>query len=511
MTEEEKREHKRLQRQESRKRETPKKKWWVRKKNAESKRKKRAAKRAQEAAAQPPLCSPVKKGEYNKISQIRKYFKKKTPGKSARLLRNLYRTVHPESEAFKVRDINKAEKRKLLKRMTDQVKRRFIARKNKRKERRDALPQGVKTGIQEFYKREDISRVLPSKRYTTKHGAGHVMQHTLRQAYQLFRAEHPETKVGYTAFTLLRPKNVRLISSVFLDTCQCVTCLNVRLKLLALNRAIARNRLTADKAEDEKALYKLLLCPCNDKFHQHACINGECQQCGDRRATLERYFQPVVAANLGMLSWSRWVRGDGSGRDPVTQIGTAQELLDELVQDVVAPYKNTSFIQHLFTAFWQHHQYRLLKSKLKVGQVMVIMDFAENKKTMVQDEIKSAHFNKKQFSLHPVVAFYRAPGSEGLTRHAINFVSDDTKHDFHAVHEFTKCTMDHLRKKGILHQGSELFIFSDNCAAQYKCRGNFADLSQYQQPVQRIYYGAEHGKGNISMVHNKVKFIKWSH
>lgn len=509
MTEEERREHNRLLRQESRRRETPKKSWWHRKKDNERKKEKRAAKKAEEAPAQPSTsttCSPFKKSEYNAIWRMRKFLLKKKPEKSAQLLKNLSKTKDEERRAalkkcgiFLTKDEVKAARMKILKTTIKALKSRF---RSKRKRRRDALSEVVKAKVRRFCLREDISRVLPHKRYATKHGPGHVLQHTLRQAYTLFRKEYPEVKLGYTLFTRLRPKNVRLISSRFLDTCQCVCCLNVRLKLLAVNRLISKTpSLPSDlRVEDENALYNKLMCAKGEnKFHKPDCIQRECRNCSQRKEALQRHFQPLLSANLGKLSWSRWTRGDG-GREPIVQTDTIQVLLDELIQDVVAPYKSTTFIQHLFTAFWQHDQYHLLKKQLKVGQVLVVMDFAENKKTMVQDEIKSAHFNKKQFSLHPVIAFYRPEEGSKLTRHAIDFVSDDVKHDFHSVHHFTAHTINLLRERGILHNGSEFFIFSDNCAAQYKCRGNFADLSHYTEPVQRIYYGAEHGKGKISMV-----------
>lgn len=101
-----------------------------------------------------------------------------------------------------------------------------------------------------------------------------------------------------------------------------------------------------------------------------------------------------------------------------------------------------------------------------------------------------------QFSFHPVVAFYRNNQGE-LVRHALDFISDDVQHDCHSVHHFTAHTIRYFTEQGVLHPGCQLFIFSDNCAAQYKNKGIFADLSNYDAPVQRLYFGAEHGKGKL--------------
>lgn len=122
----------------------------------------------------------------------------------------------------------------------------------------------------------------------------------------------------------------------------------------------------------------------------------------------------------------------------------------------------------------------MLKQSLKENQILIVMDFAENRKSQFYDEIKSAHFDKRQITLHPVIAFYRDGSSSGsLVRHAVNCVSDDIGHDHHAVYHFTKETIPFFEKKGVLRPGADIFIFSDGCAAQYKGRGNFADLSMY--------------------------------
>lgn len=64
--------------------------------------------------------------------------------------------------------------------------------------------------VQDFYL--SISRPLPNKRYATKHGPGYVLQMTLKSAYRHFRLQYPNAKLGFTKFTLLRPKNVRLLN-----------------------------------------------------------------------------------------------------------------------------------------------------------------------------------------------------------------------------------------------------------------------------------------------------------
>ena len=40
------------------------------------------------------------------------------------------------------------------------------------------------------------------------------------------------------------------------------------------------------------------------------------------------------------------------------------------------------------------------------GQVILVMDFAKNRKASYATEVKLAHFGKGQWTLHPTVAFF---------------------------------------------------------------------------------------------------------
>ena len=94
-----------------------------------------------------------------------------------------------------------------------------------RKKRKDALSPQLPQRIQLFYMREDISRTLPHKRDARKEGAGYGMQQTLREAFTLFNAKNRDTKIGYTRFTLLRPKIIRKISTTFFFSSESCLCL----------------------------------------------------------------------------------------------------------------------------------------------------------------------------------------------------------------------------------------------------------------------------------------------
>jgi len=93
----------------------------------------------------------------------------------------------------------------------------------------------------------------------------------------------------------------------------------------------------------------------------------------------------------------------------------------------------------------------------------MVQDFGKNRKAAYTAEIKSAHFGKQQVTVHPVVAFYRT--GDTIIRDSLIFLSDDITHDHQAVQEFTRLSLELLRKKLTI---KKLTIWSDGAASQYK-------------------------------------------
>ena len=91
----------------------------------------------------------------------------------------------------------------------------------------------------------------------------------------LFQKENPEAKIGFTKFTLLRPKTVRLIGRGTPETCACMYCLNVRLKNEVLNKTMSSN-LEDFRMPPETKMLDLLLCEKMDNgWHHPLCLEGK--------------------------------------------------------------------------------------------------------------------------------------------------------------------------------------------------------------------------------------------
>lgn len=128
------------------------------------------------------------------------------------------------------------------------------------------------------------------------------------------------------------------------------------------------------------------------------------------------------------------------------------------------------------------------------------MDFAENYSCISQNEVQAAHWGHEQVTIHPTVAYYKHTneGYDQVVTESIIIISDDTTHDAHAVHAFTKAANEHLEQSRGLNIRKEIQM-SDGCSSQYKSKTPFADIScsiiDNGFPTERHFYGSRHGKG----------------
>ena len=350
--------------------------------------------------------------------------------------------------------------------------------------------------VRKLYMREDISRILPQKRYATKHGPGYLMQKSLLVTWQIFKAENPDVPMSYSKFAALRPRNVRLLTTKYREYCMCVYCLNIRYKVHAL-KPLMKDPAKKNMLTDEDSIVQILLCEKSDseRFHKKLCIDGACDNCKNYSARLRSFFS-AEALSDSEVTWCTWKKRNDDGkvrRVPITRRAKVSQLLDELETDVIRPIINASFIQHLHNAHWQYRQFLALKETLPPGWILQVFDFAKNRSTFYEEEIKGAFFTPRQITMHPIVAYYRR--SKGVVRHSVVVFSDDNLHDYHAVEHYSNMVLTHLQSQ-ISNRILVNVIFSDGCSSQYKSAGPFADLSFKTLKTSRNFYGSEHGKGD---------------
>ena len=121
---------------------------------------------------------------------------------------------------------------------------------------------------------------------------------------------------------------------------------------------------------------------------------------------------------------------------------------------------------------------RAKKGSLKVNEMIVLGDFAENYQFIVQHEIQSYHWSKEYCTLHPLVVYF-IDGDGNIHHNFLCFISDDNNHNINFVYEIQTILVDYLKSN--LPIVDKIFYFSDGWAEQYKSRKNFINLCHHQQ------------------------------
>ena len=107
-----------------------------------------------------------------------------------------------------------------------------------RKRRKDRISEMTRRKVQDFYLSAEVSREVPNKKEVVciKQGGKkefvqkHVMIITTGEAYDLFKSQNNNLKIGLSTFKSFMPKQVRRISETRRKSCLCQICCNLALK-----------------------------------------------------------------------------------------------------------------------------------------------------------------------------------------------------------------------------------------------------------------------------------------
>ena len=234
------------------------------------------------------------------------------------------------------------------------------------------------------------------------------------------------------------------------------------------------------------------------------CIYRDCLKCGKKK--LMNYIldaNPNLDLNrpANYHEWELIVKkkpdgsvwknaADGSTKKELVKIYHATEigvLLDKWCQNAV------TMSTHIFNFKWQAAQFELVKSKLKHGDLLMVMDFAQNVQHQETNEPIQKFRSRQSSTLHPVVCYYKCHSCRSLITDELLMATKDLTHDAAAVETFTQIAVENLMAKNIT--VNRIIQFTDNCAVQYKCKTAFDYMSRWDIPIHRNYFGSQHGKG----------------
>ena len=183
---------------------------------------------------------------------------------------------------------------------------------------------------------------------------------------------------------------------------------------------------------------------------------------------------------------------------------TVSKSADDFVETFCEKLEN--LLPHSFIAKQQSSFQSKLKLELKLGEFLVIGDFAENYSFVLQDAAQGFHWNNSQATIHLFVAYYLESGKLEHVSYVV--ISDCLHHDTVAVHLFQKGFIEFLKDK-FASSPLKIFYFSDGAASQYKNRKNFINLcyhiEDFSVPAEWHFSATSHGKGACDGVGGTIK------
>ena len=117
--------------------------------------------------------------------------------------------------------------------------------------------------------------------------------------------------MGFTKFTLLRPKNVRLLSKSHWAFCVCTVCQNVTYKIQALDAILSKNGKKHLQIHNIAEMMNMLLCKTRlcERFHKVDCVFGKCQKCANFELTIRSHYETFLTDHSDMtIVWQHWER-----------------------------------------------------------------------------------------------------------------------------------------------------------------------------------------------------------
>lgn len=202
------------------------------------------------------------------------------------------------------------------------------------------------------------------------------MMFPLREALPLFIEDNPAITISFSKFCALKPEWVKLASEKQTHVvCVCIKHQNPKLKLEG-----------AGIKEGYRYCIELTVCSIDNE----KCMLGQCDDCHDEELLTEFFIQKLQ--DVQTVSYSQWTTVDRTNLIKIEQ--SVDDFIEDQVEDLMA------LKYHHFVAKKQSTYYRQLKEQLKEDDCLITCDFAQNYTSTIQNEVRSAFFDKQQIKLY---------------------------------------------------------------------------------------------------------------
>lgn len=315
------------------------------------------------------------------------------------------------------------------------------------------------------------------KRFLTRH---------IQEIYKLFKKENPQLKISKSKFYKLRPKWVKLQPQQ--NACLCVYCENFYLML----KALATYLHLKDISNLEEKILASIVCSTENLV----CVFKECEKCPSENTIDLKVINLTEDDNSEEITYSHWEKADLVQKTAIIQdflITLRKVAIDILLHKKIKDIQRTAIKESKVLA------------KTSSSQLVLHVDFAENWSILLQNEVQSAYWSKKQISVFTAVCYY---GKDENRSYAV--VSDDTTHDSAHALMAMNAILKNLKEK-CEKEFSEIVTVSDGAGSQFKNRYQFYEFRNAKEQRSWLFSATGHGKGACDGVGGLVKHYASDH
>ena len=388
-------------------------------------------------------------------------------------------------------------KRKAVVDLCDNNSKRRKEQDKERKKRCDALTDDEVQQVQDFYLRDDISRMLPGKKdYVSVKQADGKREHRQKrllllkigEAHELFK-EESNVQIGKSKFAELRPPQVIPSTSFDQEVCICKYHENIDLLLHGLSRLG-----TSDCTSSEEAVAQTAC-----SLDSCKCIDRVCDSCGVTELT-DHLFEGLDEDDS--ISYYQWQKVEGVVKKHLVDCTIAEAKED--LQAQLRP-----FSRHVYNIRRQFQELRHLKEQLNQDEIIIHEGFSENFQLKHQREIMASHWSNESVTVFTAVVYYKDHNKD-LKHLSYALISDELSHDKGSVYVFNKALLDAVSKNISFKQ---VHYWSDGAGSQFKNRFNLASVlyhpHDFGTQATWSFFETAHGKGAVDGVGGAVKRAVW--
>lgn len=345
--------------------------------------------------------------------------------------------------------------------------------------------------IKEFYNSDGVCRVMPGIKDTISVKINGIRQRVqkkllllgLKELYVLFKTENPKSRVSFSMFAKLRPKNC-ILAGPSGTHCVCVCTIHQNVKMML--DAIDLKNLTRNddlKMENYKDCLASIICSEPDDN----CFLNSCEKCPGTETFRNHLLDLLTKSSVTEVKYAVWTESDRSTLLTVHE--SIEEFVDNLCQGL-EKLKPHSYISKKQSAFIKSK-----KENLSPNEVLVCFDFSENYAFVVQDAAQAFHYNNDQSTVFPVLYYYKT--KSGIFHKSCIFLSESTKHDTAAVYTVLTQLIPIIRKD--VPQVKKIIYVSDGAKQHFKNRFQMANVLNHNEDfgisAEWHFTTTSHGKG----------------